>query len=139
MASVGRDIFITVRLRSLEAYVLQRHGSVRQYTEQEQDVVHDWADVALEMIQDAWPVDTGTSRDAWSVEVIGEAGSLAIVFENPTDYSGFVHRAGMRAGGPLVRTLLPQVVNTIRTPLAVPIPNATMPSKRMPSVLVCRN
>jgi hypothetical protein len=103
MAAVQVDI----KLRSIDKYIIQVHGSPRALTPDEDDYLERFAELITQAIRDNWPVDTGTSRDKWSVAITGRAGDVGFVVENEMWYAEFVHDE-------LYLRLIPQIWNAIK-------------------------
>lgn len=90
MAAVRANI----RLRSIDLYVRQKHGTARSLLPAELDIVDRYAERMIRQIRAGWPMDTGTSWGAWQWEITGQPGAASLVIENPMDYTTFVHPAG---------------------------------------------
>ena len=101
-------IRVPIRLTSIEAYLVNRHGSARGLGVDELDVLDAGAAAMVQDIENAWPVDTSTSRDAFTYVVQGRRDRVGIVIENDVDYVQFVHYAGEQPEPPLWRTLIPE-------------------------------
>ena len=101
------------RLPEIDQYIRIKHGSPRSLTPKESAVMGTEVNAQMRVIRRNWPVDTGTSRGAWSATVQGDAGAVAIVYENPISYSGWVTKKGqtpVREGGrPWFQTLVSEV------------------------------
>lgn len=103
MAGVEQPIL----LPSIEAYIVERHGSPRGLSADEIELLGELADGIVEQIADGWPVDTSTSRDTW--EAFVEEDPLGFTIVNDTDYVEWVHLAGTDPEPPLWETLIPDV------------------------------
>lgn len=97
----------TIILPSVEAYIVEAHGSARGLSSAEINVLAEWADTIAAEIADAWPVDTSTSRDMWMAHI--EQDPIAIFVYNDVDYVEWVHYAGGSADDPLWEALIPEV------------------------------
>ena len=114
------SLAVTVRLRTIEAFLLREHGSVRQLTVRERRILRGFVRRMELAIEDNWPVDTGFSRDGWRSAISGNVtgggiqGLSGIGFQlfNDVDYARYVRRRGELAAGlpPLGRRLARQVV-----------------------------
>lgn len=103
-------IAVTIRLRSIEDYVLQQHGRPRGLDISEIRVVQRHLREIVVTLAMAWPVDTGFSRDQWTGSTSLSAAPYTISVENEAFYSQWVHRAGGTPEAPLWEQLVPQVV-----------------------------
>ncbi len=83
-----------IRLKSIDVYIRQKHGTARSLLPAELDIVDRYAAQMIRQIRSQWPMDTGTSWGAWQWEVQGQPGAASLVIENPMDYTTFVHPAG---------------------------------------------
>lgn len=99
-----------IRLRSLEAYVFQLHGSARQLTYDESRILDRYAAEIVGAIQEAWPVDTGLSQSAWEWVIGTEANDYYIQITNDVDYVQYIHRAGTPKSPALWEVLIPAVI-----------------------------
>lgn len=97
-----------IRLRTIEAYIRQRHGSDRDMSADEIQVLQEWAGIITDEVSNDWPVDTSTSRDSFSSIV--ENDGVVFVILNDADYAQYIHRAGTPAEPALFETLIPEVV-----------------------------
>lgn len=97
-----------VRLRSIEAYIVAKHGSAREMSIGEIETLDEWADTIVNTIEEEWPVDTSTSRDAFAYTLDDDG--VGFTIENDTDYVQYIHRAGTPAEPPLYETLIPEVI-----------------------------
>jgi hypothetical protein len=87
-------IEVPIKLKSIEAYVVEKHGRLRQLTDKEIAVVELEADRILRYIRRNWPVDTGRSRSTWNYTIDRTPGSLSIILSNRTYYSSWVTNKG---------------------------------------------
>lgn len=103
----------TAKLPEIDAYIRKVNKTSRPLSPTEVQVMRQEGAAQLRVIKMNWPVETGTSRAGWSQSVIGRMGQVAIVFENPVFYSGWIVRKGshsVAAGGePWFHKLLPVV------------------------------
>lgn len=110
-------IEVTLRLKSVEAYLKREHGSVRSLAVDEISILERYGEAIVEDIQAAWPVDTSTSRDAFTFTST-DYDAIAIVVENTADYAEFVHLKGTDPEPPLYETLIPTVWDAYKVDLA---------------------
>lgn len=108
-----------VRLRSVEAFIREVHGSDRALTATEILTIDEYAGAMLDDIQDAWPVDTSTSRDAWTYDLEESPGDIRITFSNDTYYVQYVHLSG--EDEPLWESLVPSVVQRYASDLLLAV------------------
>lgn len=101
---------VPVELRSLQAYIRERHGSDRQLSLAEARVLREFVIQIVADIADAWPVDTGFSSTSFEFTI--QRGPLPdpIGFHiiNEVEYAEFIHRRGNPAL--LWQTLIPMVI-----------------------------
>jgi len=103
-------IRVPVRLASIEAYIVQRHGSARQLSLMERRVLRGFADQIVLDIQEVWPIDTGLSQSAFESVMHSQVGSIGFDIFNDVDYVEFVHRAGDASKTPLWTTVIPAII-----------------------------
>jgi hypothetical protein len=87
-------IEVPIKLKSIEAYIIKKHGRLRQLTDKEVAVVELEADRILRYIKRNWPVDTGRSRSTWTYTINRTPGALSINIANRTYYSSWVTEKG---------------------------------------------
>ena len=83
-------IEVPIRLKSVEAYVRQKHGSLRELGVDELRIVDTYAERIVDAIQSQWPVDTSTSRDAFTYTLL-PGRDIGFTIENDVDYAEYVH------------------------------------------------
>jgi len=107
---------VPIHLKSVENFVVQRHGSFRQLTVPERKILIHWAEVMVSMIQASWPVDTSYSRDGFFATITGSKRPFQIIIENRVGYVQWVHRAGTSRDPEraLWRTLIPDVLASVQ-------------------------
>ena len=103
-------VSVDIQLKSIEEYIIRKHGSPRALTGDERFVLRQFVQLIKQAIRDRWPVDTGTSRDRWQAWSIPTAGDLAIMIENPMFYAEYVHDG-------LWERLIPAVWNAVKAEL----------------------
>ncbi len=108
---------VTIRLKSIEDYVRQMHGSPRSLTPREEDQISLWADRMLETIKGRWPVDTGTSRDRWAYTIDPTFGNMGLRIFNPMHYADYVHYKGGSPENPLWESLVPEAWQMVKAPM----------------------
>lgn len=102
-------IEVTIKLRSLEDYVIRQHGSFRQLDVPEIRAVQRGTRDLVLAIQDEWPVDTGFSRDGWTFTTSLSSSPFSITLENDVFYSQWVHAPGGSPDDPLWRDIVPKL------------------------------
>tara|TARA_Y100001963_G_C6739796_1_gene428363 strand:- start:837 stop:1373 length:537 start_codon:yes stop_codon:yes gene_type:complete len=106
------------RLPEIDSYIRQKHGTSRPLTPEESAIMGAEVNAQLRVIRRNWPVETGTSRAGWFAGVQGDAGAVAIVYENPISYSGWITKKGqtpVREGGrPWFQRLVSEVFKANR-------------------------
>ena len=85
---------VNIRLRTIDAYIKQKHGRYRSLSSPEMGVLNRYAERMIRKIRSGWPIDTGTSWGKWQWEIYPFPGETALVIENPMDYTTYVHPAG---------------------------------------------
>jgi len=108
-------IRVPIRLRSVEDYIVQAHGSFRQLTLAERQVLREWADHIVDLIQAAWPVDTGFSRDGYFATIQASQRPIQIIVQDDVGYVQYVRRKGEKQAGLdfLWRRLIPQIIRQV--------------------------
>lgn len=108
-------IRVPIRLRSVEDYIVQAHGSFRQLTLAERQVLRRWADHIVDLIQANWPVDTGLSRDGYFATIQASRRPLQIIIQDDVGYVQWVRRKGEKQAGLdfLWRRLIPQIIRQV--------------------------
>lgn len=104
---------VPVELRSVEGYLVQRHGSARELSADELMVLDGWAGQMVADIEDRWPVDTGTSRDSFGY-VLLDSPQIGFLILNDADYAEWVHEKGGTPDDPLYLSLIPEVFEDYR-------------------------
>lgn len=99
----------TARLPEIDAYIRKVNKTSRPLSPTEIQVMREEGAAQLRVIKMNWPVRTGTSRAGWTFSVVGRMGQVAIIFENPVHYSGWIVRKGSSSDEPWFQTLLPTV------------------------------
>ena len=84
----------TIRFRTIDAYIRRVHGRYRSLTSLEGSVVDQYADRIIRGIRARWPIDTGTSWGKWQYKQISWPGEIALIIENPMNYTTYVHPSG---------------------------------------------
>jgi len=84
----------TIRLRTVDDYIRRVHGRNRSLNRTESAIIDQYADRIIRRIRAQWPIDTGTSWGKWQYKQIPWPGEIALVIENPMNYTTFVHPAG---------------------------------------------
>jgi hypothetical protein len=106
-------IVATAPLPEIDKYIRKVHGKSRPLTAKEGQVIRVQVNAQMRVIRRNWPVRTGTSRAGWTFYINPSPGKVAVVFENPVFYSGWITRKGqqpVREGGtPWYQTLVSQV------------------------------
>jgi hypothetical protein len=112
-------IRVPIRLRSIEDYIVEVHGSFRQLTLSERQVLRGWADHIVDLIQAGWPVDTGLSRDGYFATIQASRRPLQIIIQDDVGYVQWVRRRGEKQAGLdfLWRRLIPQVLRQVQPAL----------------------
>ena len=107
-------ISMPVRLRTVEDYIVSRHGFMRQLTLAEFNVLRAILDDLVEQIQENWPIDTGLSMTAfeWTIQSTPELIGFTIL--NDVDYVEFIHRRGTSPDPPLWLTLIPALLSAYK-------------------------
>lgn len=112
LSGKGR-IRATARLPEIDAYIRKLNETYRPLSPTEMQVLTIEGSAQIRVIKLNWPVQTGTSRAGWSYYINPSPGQIAIIFENPVYYSGWIVLKGnhsVAAGGtPWYQVLLPQV------------------------------
>tara|TARA_R110002073_G_scaffold110569_6_gene246871 strand:- start:8931 stop:9434 length:504 start_codon:yes stop_codon:yes gene_type:complete len=85
---------VNIRLRTVDAYIKEKHGRYRSINPAEQNVVNRYAERMIRKIRNNWPIDTGTSWGKWQWMVNPTPGQTMLIIENPMDYTTYVHPAG---------------------------------------------
>ena len=114
-------IRVPVRLRSIEAFIVERHGRPRDIVFKEIRVLQRWARIVEVAIERAWPVDTGFSRDRFASKLFRPDEGIGFNIANDADYVQFIHRAGTPDNPPLWTVLIPAIIRA-----AAPQINADM-------------
>lgn len=110
-------IELTITLRSLEDYVIAKHGGWRQLDVPEIRVIQRGMRDIVETIADSWPVDTGYSRDRWTFTTELNRPGYKAVIENDAGYSQWVHRHGGDPEEPLWEELVPDILAQMLPPI----------------------
>ena len=97
----------TAKLPEIDAYIRKVNKTSRPLSPTEVQVMRQEGAAQLRVIKMNWQVETGTSRAGWTQSVIGRMGQVAIVFENPVYYSGWIVRRGSHS----VAALVPQAAS----------------------------
>ena len=104
-----------VRLDSVDAYRVAKHGSFRWLEMEELQVLDLYASQLVNEIEDQWPVSTSTSRDAFSYTLLND-GTTGFTILNDVDYVEYIVEPGsatVAAGGtPVMDIIIPGVLST---------------------------
>jgi len=111
-------IHAVAKLPEINSYIKQKHGKRRALTPAEATILFEEGNAQMRVIRQNWPVRTGASRAAWRLQVRGRPGDVALIFDNPQQYSSWITKKGqkpVREGGkPWYQTLLPTVFKANR-------------------------
>ena len=111
-------IHAVAKLPEINSYIQEKHGKYRPLTPAEATILFEEGNAQMRVIRQNWPVRTGASRAAWRMQVRGRPGDVALIFDNPMQYSSWVTKKGqkpVREGGKAwYQTLLPTVFKANR-------------------------
>lgn len=110
-------IEVPIHLKSIEDYIIAKHGEWRQLTLPERRILDQYGAEIVDRIQAEWPVDTSFSRDHFEVTVQGWKRPVLILIENDVFYAQYVHRAGTDPDDALWKSLIPRVIAEVSADL----------------------
>lgn len=110
-------IEVPIHLKSIEDYIIAKHGEWRQLTLPERRILDRYGRKIVARVQDEWPVDTSLSRDNFEVTIQAFKRPLMILIENDVFYAQYVHRAGTDPDDALWRSLIPRIIAEVSADL----------------------